>query len=527
MKSKSRWLLSVLLAAALITACLPIVELAPTRRAAGELPQGTQALPPAFTPTIPPPPTITPAPTPDSPVEDQRLGLLPAYGVDIVRLREATRYWIEIEINFADQGRSAFVDGRVRILFTNPLEDRLGEIALMLWPNNQQYAASMVAGPALIQGEVVEGQAMSGDPALIFDLPRSIGPGEALDLSLPFQVEIEQMNAMGPRRMGITEGVLLAPTFYPLVPPLVEGVWQTADAPAGGDTTNSDIALYQLEVTWPSDLALVASGVEIDRRENGDTSIATIVSGPMRDLAFALGPFVSDSLVLDDVELKAWVLPQHQEDMDVLLEAAGVQIELLGELLGPYPYPELDLVDAPGAFGGIEYPGLVYLGTLGTSWVIEPTVHEVAHQWFYGLIGGDQIREPWLDEAAATYAEALYYEAARGAGRGTGFLSELRAIVRSQPNPALPIGLAVGDYQSEFEYAAMVYFKGALFFDALRNALGEHAFKVFLREYFEAYRFGIADSAGFQQIAERSCSCDLAEIFDLWVYEGGTILELE
>ena len=27
--------------------------------------------------------------------------------------------------------------------------------------------------------------------------------------------------------------------------------------------------------------------------------------------------------------------------------------------------------------------------------------HEVAHQWFYGLVGNDQQREPFADEAAA------------------------------------------------------------------------------------------------------------------------------
>ena len=34
-------------------------------------------------------------------------------------------------------------------------------------------------------------------------------------------------------------------------------------------------------------------------------------------------------------------------------------------------------------------------------------VHEVAHEWFYGMVGDDQFRDPWLDEAFATYAEAL------------------------------------------------------------------------------------------------------------------------
>lgn len=516
-----------LLCTMVISACLPTVELAPTRTSPGVLPEGTQALPPAFTPTPLPPPTLTPAPTPDLPNFDQRLGLLPAYSGDVARLNGATQYWIEVEIEFIERAQEASIQGSVRIRFTNPLEERLDNIVLMLWPNNDQYAASMVAGPAVMQSEVVEGESVTDGLGLCFDLPRSLGPGETIDMSLPFRVEIGAMSALSPKRMGITGDVLLAPTFYPLVPQLVDGQWQTADAPPGGDTTNSDIAFYQLDVIWPAKYELVTSGVELNRRDAIESNHATFISGPMRDVALALGPFVLESSQAGDVALNAWVLPEHRDDHEIVLEAATAQLSLLGELLGPYPYPELDLVDTPGAFGGIEYPGLVYLGTLGSTWVIEPTVHEVAHQWFYGLIGVDQIEEPWLDEAAATYAEALYYEEAQGTGRGTSFLSELRAIVRQQPSPALPVGLAVDGYQHEFEYAAIVYLKGALFFDALRNELGETGFKTFLRDYFSTYRYGFADSAGFQAIAETTCSCDLDPLFDLWVYKGGSIFQLE
>jgi aminopeptidase N len=196
---------------------------------------------------------------------------------------------------------------------------------------------------------------------------------------------------------------------------------------------------------------------------------------------------------------------------------------LLSDMIGPYPYPELDIVDAPGAFGGIEYPGLVYIGTVGSPWVIEPTVHEVAHQWFYGLVGDDQVDEPWLDEGAATFATALYYENSNGSGRGAGYLSSLRAAVRDDPGSELPIGLPVGAYGSVNEYAVIVYFKGALFFDALRQHLGERGFEAFLKAYYDEYRFKIADSIAFQSVAEEICACELDDFFDLWVYEGGEI----
>jgi hypothetical protein len=55
--------------------------------------------------------------------------------------------------------------------------------------------------------------------------------------------------------------------------------------------------------------------------------------------------------------------------------------------------------------GGIEYPGHVMQGP-GT--VQGTTSHEVAHQWFYGLVGNNQGRDPWLDEGLATWAESRF-----------------------------------------------------------------------------------------------------------------------
>ncbi len=317
--------------------------------------------------------------------------------------------------------------------------------------------------------------------------------------------------------------MLIAPTFYPLVPRRVAGSWQVEAAPDGGDTTNSDSAYYVVDVTFPAGLALAASGTEVDRDEDGEASRARFVAGPMRDFAIALGPFEHTERVVDGVRVRAWSLPEHRDDADEMLKAAAEQTALLNDLVGPYPYAELDVVDAPGAFGGIEYPGLVFIGTLGTAWLIEPTVHEVAHQWFYGLIGDDQLHEPWLDEALATYAEVLYYEDEGRPGSAAGLLSMFRASVRSHPDPTQPIGLGVGEYPDPGSYAVFVYWKGALFLDALRGEIGPEAFGRFLKDYYAAFRYGFAAASDFQRVAEASCACQLDGLFDLWVWNGGEI----
>jgi hypothetical protein len=454
----------------------------------------------------------------------QARGLLPDHAHDLESVNPTTQYFLEARVEFDPASQTAQIDGLARIQLTNHETSDWNDLPLMLWPNDPQYRSTMVAGPALIDGQMVFPTYELDNLALRLDLPNRVRPGETVDVSLPFQIAARgPIGGIRPYRFGITEGVLLAPTFYPLVPRRVDGEWEVGRAPSNGDTTNSDVSLYWVRLTVPAGLQLVASGVEVGREVGPNTQTVTFATGPMRDFAFALGDLSMQSRKAGPVTVRAWLLPGHIDEMDAVLGAAAFQVELLSEKVGPYPYPELDVVDAPGAFGGIEYPGLVFIGTIGGADEITPTVHEVGHQWFYGLIGNDQLLEPWLDEAAATYTEVLYFEARDGPGRAAGMLSEFRSWLQFHPDPDTPIGLPVADYPSLGDYALFVYIKGALFFDALRSEIGDEAFLSFLHTYDQRFVYGLADTSGFRDAAEVACACDLSSLFARWVTRGGAL----
>jgi aminopeptidase N len=87
--------------------------------------------------------------------------------------------------------------------------------------------------------------------------------------------------------------------------------------------------------------------------------------------------------------------------------AAGLAdaLPVYRERFGRYPFDSLTVVAIEHIHGaGVEYPGLVMVGSRRYDVVVP---HEVAHQWFYGLVGDDQASDPWLDESFATYGEAL------------------------------------------------------------------------------------------------------------------------
>src|SRR5207249_1438809 len=90
-----------------------------------------------------------------------------------------------------------------------------------------------------------------------------------------------------------------------------------------------------------------------------------------------------------------------------------------GAKLVKYPWGTLDIAetwsDDPNGVGQ-EYPGMIFMASAVTrdggdtgSYLSYLVAHEVTHQWFYGVVGDDQVREPWLDESFATYLPERFY----------------------------------------------------------------------------------------------------------------------
>lgn len=111
--------------------------------------------------------------------------------------------------------------------------------------------------------------------------------------------------------------------------------------------------------------------------------------------------------------------PADDPRVEDKLEIAAEALQIFNQRFGAYPYVELDIVtqqrdDFPAGGGaGHEYSGLLSHAN-GEGSVFHALVHEVAHLWWFDLVGNDTQREPWLDEALANYASFVYVHDAEG-----------------------------------------------------------------------------------------------------------------
>ena len=150
--------------------------------------------------------------------------------------------------------------------------------------------------------------------------------------------------------------------------------------------------------------------------------------------------------------------------------------------------------------------------------MLESTVaHEVGHQWFYNVVGNNQVGEAWLDEAVVQYITGLYHLDRYGTsgynGLRNSWISRWERVERAD----IPIGMPSESY-APIEYSAIVYGRGPLFIEALADEMGEETFNAFMQDYYQTNQWGISSGEGFKAAAEEFCECDLTDLFDEWVW---------
>jgi len=128
----------------------------------------------------------------------------------------------------------------------------------------------------------------------------------------------------------------------------------------------------------------------------------------MRDFALSVGRFTTTTAVAhtpDPVTVTVGAAAGTGVSPQPFAAKAVSVIEQFSRRFGPYPWSTYTLAITPALSGGIEFPAFVMQGpsTIGRT-----TSHEIGHEWFYGLVGNDQGRDPWIDEGLATYAEGRF-----------------------------------------------------------------------------------------------------------------------
>lgn len=456
-----------------------------------------------------------------------RDGLIKEEQESLLDLPGASLYHIELEI--ADDLLS--VNGREEVLYTNREAISLSEVGFRLFPNLADGSIA-VLNPA-VNGRAVEPSFELQNSAMGLPLDPPLEPGVSAVLQMDFSVEVPSDGGGNYGTFAFVDDVLALANFYPMIAVYDDEGWNLEIAPEIGDVVYADASFYLVRVTAPAELTLVTSGVEIDHQEAGGKQTVTFTAGPGRDFYLAAsGDYARLSQSVGDTVVNHYAPAAFEGVSREALDHAVEALRIFNQRFGPYPYTELDLVMTGTSALGVEYPGITaitvnlydpnrdVIPASNRGAFLEATVaHEVAHQWFYNLVGNDQVDEPWIDEALAQYATLLYFGDRYGPSGASGFRRSLDGRWQRVDRAEIPIGLPVASYTPQ-EYGAIVYGRGPLFFEALAETMGVERFDAFLQDYTRTLKWGIATTESLKNLAEARCECDLGALFRKWVYEG-------
>jgi hypothetical protein len=477
-------------------------------------------------------PTPTPAPTDESfsnplntPWDDRSIfksGLVQSEQPVLDKLSGASIYHLDIHI--ADD--LYHVTGTEEVRYTNAETIPLDKVEFRLFPN-------LLAGKMKISNLSVDGQSIKpkydlNDSLMIVPLSKSLDPNQSIILKMDYAVTVPQRVDLSYGVLAYYEDVLALAHAYPMICVYDDEGWNAEIPSPQGDITYADASFYIVRVTAPTGVTLVTSGSEISRDEAGQLQTLNVASGPARDFYLAASPnYEEQSQTMGEVTIHSYAPRDLHAGSQFVLQTAANALKDYSERYAPYPYTELDVVATPNSALGIEYPGMIAITTHAyivnqenpaVNGVLEGTVaHEVGHQWFYNLVGDDQLDDPWLDESLTQFVTLQYYSDLYGVGGEQGFRASLEGRWAGVGNADIPIGMPVAKYRGS-EYSGIVYGRGPLFFVALRDKIGKEAFDSFIKDYTTTYSWSIATPQGMQSLAEKHCGCDLQPIFDEWVY---------
>jgi hypothetical protein len=388
---------------------------------------------------------------------------------------------VDLDFRLADDG--ATVTGTETVDFTPDLDVR--ELVFRLVPNGPDSSAAGnhlvvddVRGDDVTDGRYEAAGAAAPGGLYVVPLEEELAAGTSTEVELDFTLSLGEGTF---DRFGTANGLSWWASGAPLLA-WEPGVGWARDpfVHLNGETATSPAADTTISVSAPQDLTVVMTGTpaepsppEAGRRTWRSTEPAA------RDVAVAAGAFaVAERDTPGGTRVRAAALPGGDLAPGRLLDETVASIAALERFLGPFPYATETVALLPDYGGGIEYPGFIFEATPSP----EVLVHELAHMWFYGMVGNSQFRDPWLDEAFASWAEGLV-------DQGRSLVDRKGIDLRG------PVGGSMADYDTDRAYSGLVYDKGGAALLAARDAAGPEAFDAAIRCYVDADAWRIATPA--------------------------------
>lgn len=456
---------------------------------------------------------------------------------EIGKYPNANEYMLKLELDPTEKTLA----GTQHVSYINNSKDSLNEVYFHIYPN----AFASLDGGITIDSILVNNKPVSfhieGEDRTLLYIPLEVQlkPQDRCKIDMNYRISIPHKgnNGFGDR-FGYGDNTFNLGNFFPIAA-VYEKEWDRHIYDQKGDAFYSETSNFEVQITAPKGQVIAATGVVESTVETAAAQGKRVwnISAPaVRDFAFVSSDmFEVEEVIINGTTIKSYASSKIKAKK--VLGMAAEAIHVLNNKIGKYPYPTISIVQSDIG-GGMEYPNLVMIESaaydnIGISNVIysyifsdmlgsleHVVVHELAHQWWYGLVGNDEYREAWIDEPLTEYSTLLYYKEKYGE-KGFNRIYEyyikfpmvsMAASISSNPS----LNRDLNEFE-EAEYYILIYNKGSMMFKDLHDKLGDEAFNLFLRTMFDRYQFRIVKGNDVIKLASEAAGKDMQEFFQKWL----------
>lgn len=468
---------------------------------------------------------------------------------------------VEYHMNVTLRDDARYLDGVQSVTWTNPGKKTVSELYFHLYPNAflsnkttfmRESGGKLREDKATVDSQgymklltltTLEGESLlprlhyvqpddgnEDDYTLAkLKLPVPVAPGASVTLQMSYEVKLPQVFA----RMGYSNNFVMAGQWFPKL-----AVYETVGTRGrtsegwnihqyhGNSEFYSDFGIYSVRIHVPESYVVAATGFQTKAVTKSDNrNIYQFYADDVHDFAWSASPdfvYVEDTLSgtnIPGVRIKLYLDPTHEKLKDRYMHAAKSALKKYAQWYGEYPYSTLSVIVPPkgaNGAGGMEYPTLITAFAAETDnpgYSLERTVvHEIGHQYWYGMVASNEFEEAWLDEGFTSYAEDKVMESEYGVEANL----PLEASYMTSPAPLKQPSWA---YRDHTVYAENVYLRAKLVLLGIERQVGTKTMQKIMRTYFQRYKFKHPSSGDFQRVVEQVTKQKWQEYFSQFVYD--------
>jgi len=281
----------------------------------------------------------------------------------------------------------------------------------------------------------------------------------------------------------------------------------------------------------------IGSKADVVIEPTDETKTWRFLAQNVHDIAWIASPnFRIGEAEWEGIKIYAVAREQHAAGWQDAAEVGAVFIADYSKRWGHYPYHKMIVSDVES---GMEYPMLTadagvspdYIGLLG---------HEIAHNWFYGVIGSNETYRALLDEGFTNYITAVAMDSAWGEGSATMYegwyarhfyprvsrkyyRNDFRYLRFARAGYEIDPLNTHSDHFHEYQNYRLVYSKTTEMLYGLEYVLGDDVFRDVIRAYYSRFQFQHPYPEDFIRVAEEVSGRDLEWFFHEWLDTTHTI----